>query len=325
MASHIFMVQEILEREYKVGDVARLSEETGTGSMDEGTIERKMITAMRKMIEAKGEVSEEIRDADIRYRPESAEENPKALKVGKAGSLTVRFGKYLRGLKKKSKLKNLTLCHKCGEPPADPLVTNSLHVYCTECLSHMAYEASENDMDGTPCLKCSTAYNECESCEGLKELDVPDLSASIFQDGKEQAPKKGKFKLNMNWVDSNDDILLSTKPVAVVAQLERWIAEDPESKIIVFTEWHMVMHVLGRMCQQKRWNCCHYNGKMSMKGRARALNAFQDDPSLKIMIASLKCGGTGLNLTVASKVICVDLWFNSCVEEQGKMPANDGK
>jgi hypothetical protein len=54
---------------------------------------------------------------------------------------------------------------------------------------------------------------------------------------------------------------------------------------------------------------------------------------LKLMVASLKCGGVGLNLTCASRVICVgiphsrsykqilipsqiDLWWNSYVEQQ---------
>ena len=69
--------------------------------------------------------------------------------------------------------------------------------------------------------------------------------------------------------------------------------------------------------------------------RDQSLNAFEADPNIKVLVASLKCGGTGmsldspkilfmlidcsgLNLTAASKVICVDLWFNNCVEQQGR-------
>jgi SNF2 family DNA or RNA helicase len=36
------------------------------------------------------------------------------------------------------------------------------------------------------------------------------------------------------------------------------------------------------------------------------------------MIASLKAGGTGLNLTMANKCILVDLWWNEAVEQQAK-------
>ena len=60
-----------------------------------------------------------------------------------------------------------------------------------------------------------------------------------------------------------------------------------------------------------------YHGKMSYDAREQAINDFRDEPEIKIMIASLKCGGVGLNLTMASKVICTDLWYNSDVEQQG--------
>jgi len=77
------------------------------------------------------------------------------------------------------------------------------------------------------------------------------------------------------------------------------------------------MHVIGKVCQQEKWKSCHYNGRISHSARDQALNEFQSgDSKVQVMIASLKCGGTGLNLTAASKVICVDLWYNSCVEQQ---------
>ena len=59
---------------------------------------------------------------------------------------------------------------------------------------------------------------------------------------------------------------------------------------------------------------------MTHEARDNAINTFRDDPNIKIMIASLKCGGVGLNLTMASRVICVDLWWNSSVEQQGMYP-----
>lgn len=40
------------------------------------------------------------------------------------------------------------------------------------------------------------------------------------------------------------------------------------------------------------------------------------DSETKILIAGLKCGGQGLNLTAANRVISVDLWWNYSVELQ---------
>ncbi|KAL9033351.1 MAG: hypothetical protein Q9214_007559 [Letrouitia sp. 1 TL-2023] len=73
---------------------------------------------------------------------------------------------------------------------------------------------------------------------------------------------------------------------------------------------------MGRMFAQKGWDYVNYNGSMSQASREQALIQFKDNPETIIMIASLKCGGVGLNLTMASRVISVDLWWNSCVEQQ---------
>ena len=37
-----------------------------------------------------------------------------------------------------------------------------------------------------------------------------------------------------------------------------------------------------------------YHGKMSLESREESIEKFQDGPETMIMIASLKCGGTGL-------------------------------
>lgn len=56
---------------------------------------------------------------------------------------------------------------------------------------------------------------------------------------------------------------------------------------------------------------------MTLLARDKAIENFRVKPDIMIMVASLKCGGIGLNLTMASRVICVDLWWNDSVEQQG--------
>lgn len=46
------------------------------------------------------------------------------------------------------------------------------------------------------------------------------------------------------------------------------------------------------------------------------VDRFQTDRSVRVLIVSLKAGGTGLNLTAASAVIHYDLWWNPAVENQ---------
>lgn len=97
------------------------------------------------------------------------------------------------------------------------------------------------------------------------------------------------------------------------------------------------MQIVAEDCKKRRWGCCEvelstlvrfnyinkgayhslqYNGGMNHKQRDKAVTEFEDNPDKRILVASLKCGGLGLNLTMASKIICVDLWFNSFTEQQ---------
>lgn len=54
---------------------------------------------------------------------------------------------------------------------------------------------------------------------------------------------------------------------------------------------------------------------MSFDARDKTIQDFSKGKK-RIMLASLQAGGLGLNLTAASKVILLDLWWNECVENQ---------
>jgi SNF2 family DNA or RNA helicase len=70
------------------------------------------------------------------------------------------------------------------------------------------------------------------------------------------------------------------------------------------------------MCREEQWGCLQFHGAMTPDARDSVIQMFQDDPENKILLTSLKAGGVGLNLMMASKVIIVDLWWNESVEHQ---------
>ena len=55
---------------------------------------------------------------------------------------------------------------------------------------------------------------------------------------------------------------------------------------------------------------------MNQKQREAVLHQFKTDRSATLLLISLKAGGVGLNLTSASVVYFLDLWFNPGVEQQ---------
>lgn len=73
---------------------------------------------------------------------------------------------------------------------------------------------------------------------------------------------------------------------------------------------------MGRACQDEGWAAEQYHGKMSLGARDKAIRNFADNSDIRIFLASMRCGGLGLNLTMASKVIIMDPWWNNAAEQQ---------
>lgn len=55
---------------------------------------------------------------------------------------------------------------------------------------------------------------------------------------------------------------------------------------------------------------------MTIDDRDRSLKDFQALPEIKILIASLKAGGVGLDITAANKCILVEPWWNDAIQQQ---------
>jgi SNF2 family DNA or RNA helicase len=54
----------------------------------------------------------------------------------------------------------------------------------------------------------------------------------------------------------------------------------------------------------------------STRDRGAVVHAFQSDSGPPVLLASLKAGGTGLNLTAADHVFILDPWYNPAAEQQ---------
>ena len=74
---------------------------------------------------------------------------------------------------------------------------------------------------------------------------------------------------------------------------------------------------MARVCLSERWSFCEYHGKVSHDARSKAIADFGNPKkNIQIMLASLRAGGLGLNLTMASRVLVIDPWWNEAVEQQ---------
>ncbi|MFT5265304.1 MAG: putative Zn finger protein [Polaribacter sp.] len=92
---------------------------------------------------------------------------------------------------------------------------------------------------------------------------------------------------------------------------------DNGEKTLIFTQYQAMGKLLVEMLEKEfHLSIPFLHGGVSRKGRDEMVEAFQNNRATRVLILSLKAGGTGLNLTKASNVIHYDLWWNPAVEAQ---------
>jgi Superfamily II DNA/RNA helicases, SNF2 family len=98
--------------------------------------------------------------------------------------------------------------------------------------------------------------------------------------------------------------------------LEEAIEEGDRALIFTqFAEWGKLLQPY--LAQQMGGETLFLYGSTKKQQREEIIDRFQNDPDgPRILILSLKAGGTGLNLTRANHVFHVDRWWNPAVENQ---------
>ena len=92
---------------------------------------------------------------------------------------------------------------------------------------------------------------------------------------------------------------------------------DVDEKVLIFTQYVKMGEIIQDLISKKfRIDVLFLHGSQSRKEKEKVINTFQENPEYKILVATLKTGGTGLNLTAAQNVIHYDLWWNPAVENQ---------
>ncbi len=92
---------------------------------------------------------------------------------------------------------------------------------------------------------------------------------------------------------------------------------DNEEKTLIFTQYKEMGDLLTRIISEEcGTDPSFFHGSLTVPQRESLIEDFQTNNDRKVMILSLKAGGTGLNLTSATNVIHYDLWWNPAVEDQ---------
>lgn len=92
---------------------------------------------------------------------------------------------------------------------------------------------------------------------------------------------------------------------------------DNDEKTLIFTQYKEMGDILCKIIADEcNTEPLFFHGSLTVPQREDLINRFQNNKDAKVMVLSLKAGGTGLNLTSATNVIHYDLWWNPAVEDQ---------
>ncbi|KAJ4890975.1 SNF2 domain-containing protein / helicase domain-containing protein / zinc finger protein-related [Raphanus sativus] len=105
----------------------------------------------------------------------------------------------------------------------------------------------------------------------------------------------------------------STKIKAVMETLQ---SLGKQVKTLVFSQWTGMLDLVEYNFVKNGVTFRRLDGTMSLAARDKAVKEFNNDPSVQVMLMSLKAGNLGLNMVSASHVIILDLWWNPTTEDQ---------
>ncbi|KAI8608689.1 SNF2 family N-terminal domain-containing protein [Chytriomyces sp. MP71] len=195
-----------------------------------------------------------------------------------------------------------------GETNKSLCVSKCGHLFCVNCMVAL------RDVSGAK----RVSFGDCPTCPmcnyALGYSDIMEIKESDIAAGEEEdlvAGLEAFFELDGQ----------STKIRALVDDLSVVRSEtaqkgEPIVKSIVFSQWTSVLDLLQEPLKKAGFKFVRLDGKMSRPERNVAMSSFKSDPSIAVLLLSLKAGGVGLNLTAASRVYIMEPYWNPAVEAQ---------
>lgn len=156
--------------------------------------------------------------------------------------------------------------------------------------------------------------------------ELPDKTFQFIHVGSSDASVEREWRLKMEAARTGDvyshlpkpDLIEPYRQYAIarklpkIAQLVKDIAES--EKVLVGLHHRSSIHSLAGMLSD--YNPLMITGETSIQDRHIAVNAFQTDPSHKVMVCSMTAAGVGLTLTAARTVVIGEyLWTPALIHQ----------
>ncbi len=97
--------------------------------------------------------------------------------------------------------------------------------------------------------------------------------------------------------------------------LEKLDLKNNQKKVIIFSEWVTMLHLIGKMLHECGIGFAQLSGQVAIKNRDKLVKKFESEPDCQVFL-STEAGGAGLNLQVADTVINFELPWNPAKKNQ---------
>ncbi|MDP2058525.1 MAG: DEAD/DEAH box helicase [Flavobacteriaceae bacterium] len=97
--------------------------------------------------------------------------------------------------------------------------------------------------------------------------------------------------------------------------LEKFDLKNNNRKIIIFSEWKRMLHIIGKMLNESGLGFVELSGSVPVKNRKKIIEEFENNIDCQVFL-STEAGGSGLNLQVADTVINFELPWNPAKKNQ---------
>ncbi|SCV73308.1 BQ2448_7234 [Microbotryum intermedium] len=143
------------------------------------------------------------------------------------------------------------------------------------------------------------------------------LMQSIEQNKKVDALKKPVVELLKKAGSDPYDFALSGKLLALGTLLHQLRSIQGE-KIVVVSNFVQTLNIIERHCRQKKYPFSRLDGNTPQAERIALVEAFNRGKNVTsfVFLLSSKAGGTGLNITGASRLVLIDSDWNPSTDQQ---------
>lgn len=226
---------------------------------------------------------------------------------------------------------NVAKCPVCRGPADQNKITN----YTSFQVAHMPEVLKKTEMDDSGDAGSGTESDTSDGSLGSlsgekkhklkgergrpavvkpeeKENWKPELFYQLRKEADASRNQDARDRLLQYTLDHWQDSAKVTRVIELVDQFQQL-----NEKTIIFSQWTSHLDLIECSLKFKLKIKYHrYTGSMPRTQRDNAIQAFVEDPDVKVLLISLKAGNAGLNLTVASRVIVCDPFWNPFIEDQ---------